>query len=408
MTAAVPGFLGPRPRMVINSPGGIAGNYAAGAAAFGAALTLAGVTGNVVLMDDGTAPNVNDGCEALINGAAIAGNIALVDRGTCTFASKAQKAQAAGAIGLLIANNAAGGLSPGGSDPSITIPVVGISQADGVSIKANLGGGVNVTIGLDPSQLAGADNLNHPFMYAPNPFQSGSSVSHWDVSLTPNALMEPAINPDLHVNLDLTVPEMDDIGWFIGATATTLSRFFAEGRRDGILLRWQFTQPEQVAAVTLERATDPDASWSPISTELSFDGSTTLALDTGARAGQTYFYRLSVMDRAGQVERIGMTSAQRLGAVAGRAYLSAAAPNPASDATTVSFGFSRPEFVRLMVVDASGRTVRTIQHGMMAPGEYSRTWDGRTDSFGNAPNGLYFISLQTSEGKRTSRVALVR
>jgi len=408
VTAAVPGFLGPRPRMVINSPGGIAGNYAAGAAAFGAALTLAGVTGNVVLMDDGTAPNVNDGCEALINGAAIAGNIALVDRGTCTFVSKAQKAQAAGAIGLLIANNAAGGLSPGGSDPSITIPVVGISQADGVSIKANLGGGVNVTIGLDPSQLAGADNLNHPFMYAPNPFQSGSSVSHWDVSLTPNALMEPAINPDLHVNLDLTVPEMDDIGWFIGATATTLSRFFAEGRRDGILLRWQFTQPEQVAAVTLERATDPDASWSPISTELSFDGSTTLALDTGARAGQTYFYRLSVMDRAGQVERIGMTSAQRLGAVAGRAYLSAAAPNPASDATTVSFGFSRPEFVRLMVVDASGRTVRTIQHGMMAPGEYSRTWDGRTDSFGNAPNGLYFISLQTSEGKRTSRVALVR
>jgi hypothetical protein len=50
-------------------------------------------------------------------------------------------------------------------------------------------------------------------MYAPNPFQSGSSVSHYDVSLTPNALMEPAINPDLTDNLDLTTALFRDIGW---------------------------------------------------------------------------------------------------------------------------------------------------------------------------------------------------
>ncbi len=408
VTAMVPGFLSHRPRLLVNSPGGIAGSYVANNASFGAALTLGGVTGNVVLMDDGTVPNVNDGCETLINGAAIAGNIALVDRGTCTFASKAVKAQAAGAIGLLIANNVAGPLSPGGADPSVTIPVVGISQADGATIKANLGSGVNVTIGLNPAQLAGADNLNHPFMYAPNPFQSGSSVSHWDVSLTPNALMEPAINNDLHVNVDLTTPAFDDIGWFLGATATTLSRFAAEGRSDGILLRWQFSQPEQVAAVTLERAIDPEGSWSPITTDLSFEGTTTLALDTSAEAGKTYYYRLSIMDRAGQVERIGLTSGQRTAGFNGRSYLSAAAPNPANHGTSFKFGFGRPEFVRLAVVDANGRRVRTIQEGMMAPGEYSRSWDGRTDHAGEAPVGLYFITFQTSEGRHTSRVALVR
>ena len=285
--------------------------------------------------------------------------------------------------------------------------MVGISQADGATIKANLGSGVNVKIGLDPSQLAGADNLNHPSMFAPNPFQSGSSVSHWDVSLTPNALMEPAINPDLHVNVDLTTPAFDDIGWFLGATATTLSRFFAESRADGVLLRWQFGPSADVAAVTLERAIDTEGSWSPISTELSFEGAVTLALDTSAEAGKTYFYRLSVMDHSGQTERIGLTSGQRLAAVSGHAFLSAAAPNPTNRGTSVTFGLARPEFVRLAVVDASGRKVRTLQEGMMAPGEYARSWDGRTDHLGNAPAGLYFITLQTSEGKRTSRVALV-
>jgi hypothetical protein len=43
----------------------------------------------------------------------------------------------------------------------------------------------------------------------------GSSVSHWDTTLTPNALMEPFINSDLDVGttLDLSPAQMTDIGW---------------------------------------------------------------------------------------------------------------------------------------------------------------------------------------------------
>jgi hypothetical protein len=50
-------------------------------------------------------------------------------------------------------------------------------------------------------------------MYTPNPYQSGSSVSHWDVSATPNLLMEPAINADLGSSVDLTRYVFEDIGW---------------------------------------------------------------------------------------------------------------------------------------------------------------------------------------------------
>jgi len=49
-------------------------------------------------------------------------------------------------------------------------------------------------------------------MYAPNPVQPGSSVSHWDTVLTPNELMEPflALSTD---DPSLAVPLMADIAW---------------------------------------------------------------------------------------------------------------------------------------------------------------------------------------------------
>jgi hypothetical protein len=59
--------------------------------------------------------------------------------------------------------------------------------------------------------------LNFPRLYAPTTFASGSSVSHWDTTATPNMLMEPAINVDLTSIVknpdDLTWSLLRDIGW---------------------------------------------------------------------------------------------------------------------------------------------------------------------------------------------------
>jgi hypothetical protein len=63
----------------------------------------------------------------------------------------------------------------------------------------------------------GYGDSSRPHMYAPSTYASGSSVSHWDVSATPNQLMEPAINLDLQhevaVPFDLTYSLLQDIGW---------------------------------------------------------------------------------------------------------------------------------------------------------------------------------------------------
>lgn len=51
-------------------------------------------------------------------------------------------------------------------------------------------------------------------LYAPNPVEPGSSISHFSTTATTNLLMEPFINTGLPLDLDLTRQQMRDIGWF--------------------------------------------------------------------------------------------------------------------------------------------------------------------------------------------------
>src|SRR5882672_560820 len=220
VTTDVPSVLSSAgtPRLRVNSPPGIARNYSIGTATFGPALTSGGVTANVAQASPA------DGCAAI--GAAVSGKIALIDRGPtgspCAFVVKAKNAQDAGAVGVIIADNVSSSSPPGmsGSDPTITIPSVSITLADGNAIKAQLGSGVNATLLLDTSTFAGADQLGHALMFAPNPYVGGSSVSHWDNSEFPNQLMEPSINTDLSHSVtkpqDLTLSLLKDIGWPTG------------------------------------------------------------------------------------------------------------------------------------------------------------------------------------------------
>lgn len=60
----------------------------------------------------------------------------------------------------------------------------------------------------------GTDALGRVLLFAPNPYQQGSSVSHFDTTAAPNLLMEPFISVGLPLTLDLTRQQMRDIGWY--------------------------------------------------------------------------------------------------------------------------------------------------------------------------------------------------
>jgi PA domain len=224
---AAPGVLASgTPALSVTTPASVAGSYQVGTASFGAALTSPGVTAEIMPVVD-TAPNLGLACTPLsaANAAAVHDKIALVDRGVCTFNIKAENVQAAGAVAMIVADNVAGAPPPGlgGTDPTVTIPSARITQADGVALKAALAtrtrahSGMFATLGVNLSILQGADSAGRVLLYAPNPFQSGSSVSHYDISAFPNQLMEPAINGDLTHEVtppqDLTYKLLKDIGW---------------------------------------------------------------------------------------------------------------------------------------------------------------------------------------------------
>ncbi len=189
-----------------------------GQASFGGPFPMR-LPGTVVAPADGGGLSPLDGCEPFPTSAlpSIAGNFVLINRGNCTFAQKALNAQNAGAAAAIIANNAAGLLAPGGAGPTITIPTAGVTQALGNALRAAAAQApVPAAFQLNTLLRAGTD-ANLPRLFAPATFQSGSSVSHWDVTASPNLLMEPSINPDLGSKVrnpwDLTLNLFKDIGW---------------------------------------------------------------------------------------------------------------------------------------------------------------------------------------------------
>ena len=230
VTAAVPQVLRLGAASITVSgagAGSAAGTYIGGDSTLGPSVLGPSISGQIMpVVEQGAGTGA--GCTALsdANVRAVSGNIALIDRGVCGFAIKAKNAQNAGAIGVILVNNTTGPFTPGGSDATVVIPVLGITQADGLIIKSALTSrsrarsGVIGSFGVTGTQYTGADPLGRGLMFAPNPFQGGSSVSHFDSTMFRNQLMEPAINPDLTQGLlpptDLTYRLFQDIGWEVG------------------------------------------------------------------------------------------------------------------------------------------------------------------------------------------------
>jgi len=154
------GVEGTRPRMqmfewrssapnpILVNSGPLAGQTFFGPmAGFGESLVTTGpITGDVVYVNDGIAAppagTVNDGCEPFT---LPAGTIAMMDRGSCNFTVKVKNAQNTGSPAAIVVQNIDGpATAMGGSDPSVEIPSVMITKADGDLLKANVP--VNVTI----------------------------------------------------------------------------------------------------------------------------------------------------------------------------------------------------------------------------------------------------------------------
>src|SRR5258705_5162791 len=77
---------------------------------------------------------------------------------------------------------------------------------------------------------AGASS-GHVQMYAPNPQQTGASVSHFDTAVAPNELMEPFYTGAMH-DVGLTLELLTDLGWTISLTHPARPDFDGDEKAD--------------------------------------------------------------------------------------------------------------------------------------------------------------------------------
>lgn len=162
LTASDNGSVMLTPIVEITAPSAIAGDIttvgtnASGTWGIDISTVSPCVSGSLIAPIDGLAPD-SDFCEptpptaptaAQCNG--MAGNIAIIDRGACNFTTKAENAQACGAVAVIICNNDAANpddvLTMGGTSLNpITIPAVMLSYNDCQAIYAQIASGEDVT-----------------------------------------------------------------------------------------------------------------------------------------------------------------------------------------------------------------------------------------------------------------------
>lgn len=113
------------------------------------------------------------------------GSIALIFRGSCTFESKVNNAQAAGAVGVLIYDNVPGEGPINWTAGSATLPSEMIANADGLALQQQIAAGFMVTLGFslqpfytDPARLTAfsAQGPNVDFSVKPDLVAVGQNI----------------------------------------------------------------------------------------------------------------------------------------------------------------------------------------------------------------------------------------
>ncbi|MFN8547366.1 MAG: CHRD domain-containing protein [Candidatus Eisenbacteria bacterium] len=82
-------------------------------------------------------------------------------------------------------------------------------------------------------------------------------------------------------------------------------------------------------------------------------------------------------------------------------------PNPITSDAILAFTLSRGGAVRMTVLDASGRVVRSDRAIEVPAGAVALHWDGRDDEARALPSGVYFARVETPEGVTTRSVQLL-
>lgn len=82
-------------------------------------------------------------------------------------------------------------------------------------------------------------------------------------------------------------------------------------------------------------------------------------------------------------------------------------PNPFSDFIKIGYELNKTAAVSVSVFNLTGTEVRNFGNSILAPGQYSVTWDGKNENGVKLPAGVYYYTIRAGKTTNSSKIVLM-
>ncbi|HEU4725541.1 MAG TPA: metallophosphoesterase [Candidatus Eisenbacteria bacterium] len=188
-------------------------------------------------------------------------------------------------------------------------------------------------------------------------------------------------------------------------TAITVAGFMASAESEGIRLSWNRTDGRSDGGFYIDRAPSEAGPWTRLTPEMLRGSGGFEFVDRTAEAGVEYVYRLTMVDGNGQESLSTLANASR---ALYHFAIDRPRPNPTRGAASIPFTLDRAAQARVLIVDVSGRLVRTVSSRSLPAGPHAVNWDGRDESGRSVASGIYFAVVRVGDREMKTRLALLR
>ncbi len=241
---------------------------------------------------------------------------------------------------------------------------------------------------------------------------ASGSVSWYDGN--PNFYVTNSVNAVITGDEEPIPPELTDI-----SLPVELALFTAKTGEAGVVIRWVTETEVNNLGFNLYRSEEEAGNYTKINASLIHGAGTTsdrhqyAYVDQGVLEGKTYWYKLeSVSYDGSRVEHgpISVTFGLMTQSVElpDRFELGQNYPNPFNPTTELRYQVPEATDVQIVVLDATGRLVKTLVSGKITAGQHTARWDGRDENGRVMGSGVYFVKMVAGDYVQIRKMVLVR